>query len=71
MSVFYLIRWDNSQIESLTLVVTPFGIISLIIIFISGLYLMSFVVELKDYVKAWVLPNGQKLLLKHISILPV
>ena len=32
---------------------------------------MIFVVEPKDYVKAWVLPYGQMLLLKHISIIPI
>lgn len=29
------------------------------------------VVELKEYVNAWVLPYGQMLLLKHISIIPI
>ena len=50
---------------------TPFAVICLIIIFLSGIYLMLFIVEPKDYVKAWVLPYGQMLLLKHISIIPV
>ncbi|PLS09477.1 copper resistance D family protein [Neobacillus cucumis] len=50
---------------------TPLALVSLIIIFISGFILMVFMVEPKDYVKAWVLPYGQMLLLKHISILPV
>ncbi|MBI0581346.1 hypothetical protein IEC97_28975 [Neobacillus cucumis] len=47
---------------------TPLAALSLIIIILSGIYLMIFVVEPKDYVKAWVLPYGQMLLLKHISI---
>jgi copper resistance protein D len=50
---------------------TPLASLSLIIILVSGLFLMFFVVEPKDYVKAWVLPYGQMLLLKHISIIPV
>lgn len=50
---------------------TPFAAFCLIIIVLSGIYLMLFVVEPKDYVKAWALPYGQMLLLKHISIIPV
>lgn len=50
---------------------TPFAIVCFMIIIISGLLLMFFVVEPKDYVKSWVLPYGQILLLKHISIIPV
>ncbi|SMQ84564.1 putative copper resistance protein D [Bacillus sp. OV166] len=50
---------------------TPFAVLCLIIILLSGIYLMLFLVEPKDYVKAWVLPYGQMLLLKHISIIPV
>jgi putative copper resistance protein D len=50
---------------------TPFAVFCIIIIILSGIYLMLFVVEPKDYVKSWVLPYGQMLLLKHISIIPV
>ncbi|MFD2442581.1 copper resistance D family protein [Bacillus sp. CGMCC 1.16607] len=50
---------------------TPLASICLIVILVSGLFLMFFVVEPEDYVKAWVLPYGQMLLLKHISIIPV
>jgi copper resistance protein D len=50
---------------------TPLASICLIIIFASGLILMFFVVEPKEYMKSWVLPYGQMLLLKHISIIPV
>jgi copper resistance protein D len=50
---------------------TPFAIACIIVISISGVTLMINVVEPKDYVKSWVLPYGQMLLLKHISIIPV
>lgn len=50
---------------------TPVALVSLLFIFISGFILMIYMVEPKDYVKAWVLPYGQMLLLKHISIIPV
>jgi len=50
---------------------SPFAIICLLIIFLTGIYLMLFIVEPTDYIKAWTLPYGQMLLLKHISIIPV
>jgi copper resistance protein D len=50
---------------------TPLAFGCFIIIIASGLFLMLYVVEPKDYVKAWVLPYGQILFLKHISIIPV
>ncbi|MEH7013262.1 CopD family protein [Neobacillus niacini] len=50
---------------------TPFAILCIIIIIFTGLTLMINVVEPKDYVQSWVLPYGQMLLLKHISIIPV
>ncbi|MEH7120880.1 CopD family protein [Neobacillus vireti] len=50
---------------------TPLAILCVLIIIFSGIYLMLFMVEPKDYVKSWSLPYGQMLLLKHISIIPV
>ncbi|MDP4164203.1 MAG: CopD family protein [Bacillota bacterium] len=37
----------------------------------TGIILMSFVMNLKDYSNAWVLPYGQMLLLKHLAIIPL
>jgi putative copper resistance protein D len=50
---------------------TPFALACLVIILISGFIIMFSFVEPQDYMKSWVLPYGQMLLLKHISILPV
>ncbi|MCM3597976.1 hypothetical protein M4D55_19615 [Metabacillus idriensis] len=50
---------------------TPFSIGLLIVTIVTGLILMFFVVTPKDYTNSWVLPYGQMLLLKHISIIPV
>lgn len=50
---------------------TPFSIGLLIVTAGTGLILMFFVVTPKDYTNSWVLPYGQMLLLKHISIIPV
>ncbi|PAE41491.1 copper resistance D family protein [Bacillus sp. 7884-1] len=50
---------------------TPFAVACIIIIILSGVTLMIYVVEPKDYVRSWVLPYGQMLLLKHLSVIPV
>ncbi|PLT33696.1 copper resistance D family protein [Bacillus sp. V5-8f] len=50
---------------------TPFAVVSVVMIIISGLLVMFLIVEPDEYLKAWVLPYGQMLLLKHISIIPV
>lgn len=50
---------------------TPFAKVCTIIIFVSGFSLMFYVVEPKDYISSWILPYGQMLLLKHISIIPL
>ncbi|WP_129708047.1 copper resistance D family protein [Priestia megaterium] len=50
---------------------TPFAVSCMIIILISGITVMLFVVDFKDYVNAWVLPYGQMILLKHLSIIPL
>lgn len=50
---------------------TPLAVLGLMFIFVSGFLLMFYIVEPKDYVSSWVLPYGQMLLLKHISVIPV
>lgn len=50
---------------------TPFAIACMTVILISGVVVMLFIVDIKDYIDAWVLPYGQLLLLKHISIIPL
>lgn len=50
---------------------TPFAVICVSVLLISGVILMLFFVEPSDYVNSWVLPYGQMLLLKHLSILPL
>lgn len=50
---------------------TPFAVVCLICIFVSGFLLMFYIVDPKDYISSWVLPYGQMLLLKHISVVPV
>ena len=50
---------------------TPFAVICVSVLLTSGFVLMLFFVEPTDYVNSWVLPYGQMLLLKHLSILPL
>ncbi|KKI93994.1 hypothetical protein WQ54_00135 [Bacillus sp. SA1-12] len=50
---------------------TPLSIVLFLITTVTGILLMFFVVQPNDYVNAWVLPYGQMLLLKHLSIIPV
>ncbi len=50
---------------------TPMALVCFILTIISGFILMFYVVDIKSYAKAWVLPYGQMLLIKHISIIPV
>ncbi|PGS48719.1 copper resistance D family protein [Bacillus sp. AFS041924] len=50
---------------------TPLAVGCVLIIFVSGIVLMLKVVKIQDYTTAWLLPYGQMLLLKHITIIPV
>lgn len=50
---------------------TPVAIICFMTTALSGLYLMTIVVEYKDYANSWMLPYGQALLIKHLLIIPL
>lgn len=50
---------------------TPFALGCMTVLIISGLMVMTFVVDFNDYVHAWSLSYGQIILLKHISIVPL
>lgn len=50
---------------------TPFASACVAILLISGFIVMLFFVSPADYGSSWVLPYGQLLLLKHLSILPL
>lgn len=43
----------------------------IVIIIATGFFMMSLVVDVKDYANAWTLSYGQTLLLKHIFIIPI
>ncbi len=50
---------------------SPVAVSCFSITIVSGLVLMTFVVEFNEYTNAWMLPYGQLLLLKHILIIPL
>ncbi|MBT2669157.1 CopD family protein [Bacillus sp. ISL-4] len=50
---------------------TPVALICFLITVISGLFLMTVVIDYKDYANSWILPYGQALLIKHLLIAPL
>lgn len=50
---------------------TPLASVCFVLAFISGLIMMFFVVNPKEYANSWVFSYGQMLLLKHICIIPI
>ncbi|WP_338448833.1 CopD family protein [Niallia oryzisoli] len=50
---------------------TPVAILCFLSTIITGLVLMTFVVEFNDYFNSWMLPYGQSLLMKHLLIIPL
>ncbi len=72
--ILFHIAWLSKDTKNYTTFLrwfTPLAIGCIVIIFISGFILMLKVVKLEDYSNAWLLPYGQMLLLKHLSIVPV
>jgi putative copper export protein len=50
---------------------SPLAIVCLIVTGITGIALMTFVMDLKDYMNTWPLSYGQALLIKHLAIIPL
>ncbi|WP_108672418.1 copper resistance D family protein [Peribacillus acanthi] len=50
---------------------TPVAMICFFTTAITGLILMSFVLDFKDYTNSWMIPYGQALLFKHLMIIPL
>jgi copper resistance protein D len=50
---------------------TPLASICLLVVFVSGFFLMSYVDPINEYVNGWAVPYGRMLLIKHIAIVPV
>ncbi|MED3550339.1 copper resistance D family protein [Cytobacillus praedii] len=50
---------------------TPVALVCLFFTIFSGLILMTFVVDFKEYTDSWMLSYGQALLVKHLLIIPL
>ncbi len=50
---------------------TPVALVCLGVVILTGLALISFVMELNAYPDSWIIPYGQSLLVKHLLLLPL
>lgn len=74
VGVLLHLAWFTKELPNWSRVLrwfTPMALACFIVTILSGFILMYYVVDIKSYAKAWVLPYGQMLLIKHISIIPV
>ncbi|MEL3960008.1 CopD family protein [Lysinibacillus endophyticus] len=72
IGILIVVSWfskDSSNWLAFLKWFTPVAILCFIVTGISGLILMSFVVD--DYVTSWMIPYGQALLIKHLFIVPL
>ncbi|MFJ8257988.1 copper resistance D family protein [Peribacillus asahii] len=74
VGILFVISWfskDYSNWSNFLKWFTPVAIVCFLTTIITGLVLMSFVVEFEDYPNSWMLPYGQALLIKHLLIIPL
>jgi len=74
VGILLVVSWfskDHSNWLNFLKWFSPVAIICFSITIVSGLILMTFVVEFNEYANAWMLPYGQLLLLKHLTIIPL
>lgn len=64
-------RGTDEHWERFTKWFTPFAMVMVAILLVSGVLVMLLFVKPADYVDSWILPYGQLLLLKHLSIIPL
>ncbi len=50
---------------------TPMAIVCFLALTVTGLILMSYGADIKEYADGWILPYGQALLIKHLLIIPL
>ena len=50
---------------------TPTAIVCFLALTVTGLLLMSYGADIKEYADGWILPYGQALLIKHLLIIPL
>ncbi|WP_336864897.1 copper resistance D family protein [Peribacillus frigoritolerans] len=74
VGILFIVSWfskNHSNWLNFLKWFTPVAIICFLITAISGLFLMSIVIDFNDYANAWILPYGQALLIKHLLIIPL
>lgn len=74
VGILFVVSWfskDYSNWESFLKWFTPTAMFCFVSTIITGLILITFVVEFKDYANSWMLPYGQTLLIKHLLIIPL
>lgn len=74
VGILFIISWfskDESNWLPFLKWFTPVAISCLVITAISGIVLMTFVIDFNNYYNSWMIPYGQSLLIKHILIIPL
>jgi putative copper export protein len=74
IGILFVVGWLSTDYNNWELFLkwfTPIAILCVLTTIGTGLYLMSLVVEFKDYTNVWKITYGQALLLKHILIIPL
>jgi putative copper export protein len=74
VGILFVVGWASrnySNWQNFLRWFTPVAIICFMITVVTGLFLMTIVVNYKDYTNSWMLPYGQALLIKHLLIIPL
>jgi len=74
VGILIVISWfskDDSNWSNLLKWFTPVAIACFTATILTGLILMNFAMELRDYPDTWLVPYGQSLLIKHVLIIPL
>lgn len=73
--ILFIIGWFSSGIEKVLIPFlkwfTPLAIVCVAVGVLTGLGLMTQVVDFKDYAQSWLVPYGQAILFKHLLIIPL
>ncbi|MEC2074408.1 copper resistance D family protein [Alkalihalophilus marmarensis] len=74
IGVLFIISWFSTSTKNWRAFLSwfsPLAFICFAFTILSGLILMDFVVDIRDYANAWMLDYGQALLFKHLLIIPL
>ncbi len=74
VGILFVVSWFSKDTKNWVLFLkwySPTAIGCFTLTLISGLLMMSLVVELTDYANSWLIDYGQALLIKHLFIIPL